>query len=130
MLHILPVGCQYRRTTYWPSLQGSSIPRRMLILEGGTDTLFWNFGKRLPAYAMWHARRAKSLTKPMHKPEIFISDTLEDEKASKLLSSHMAIRMLRDAYAMHLSWVSSKLSEWKRLTLRCQTGILYSVLTF
>jgi len=27
------------RTTYWPNIQGSSIPRRMLKLEGGTDTL-------------------------------------------------------------------------------------------
>ena len=77
----------------------------MLILEGGTDTLSRNFGNRLPAYAKSHARRAKALTRPMHKPEIFISDTLEDEKASKLFSSHMAMRMLRDAHARHLSSV-------------------------
>jgi len=130
MLHILPVGCQCCRTTYWPNLQGSSIPCRMLIFEDGTDTLSWNFSNRLPAYATWHARRAKALIRPMHKPEIFISDTMEDKKASKLLSSHMAMRMLRDAYAMHFSSVWSKLSEWKRLTLRCQTGMLYSVVTF
>jgi len=38
---------------------------------------------------------------------------LEDEKASKPLSSHMAMRMLRGAYAVHLSSVWSKLSSWK-----------------
>lgn len=73
MLHILPVGCQCYRTIYWPNLHGSSIPCRMLNLKGGTDTLSWNFGNRLPAYATWHARKAKALTRQMHKPEIFMT---------------------------------------------------------
>jgi len=110
-LCILPVGCQCCRTTYWPNLQGSSIPRRMLNLEGGTDTLSWNFGIRLPPYAMWQGRRAKALTRQMHKPEIFM--TLW--KTKKLVSCFHLIWQQE-------CWEMNMLCIWVQYEVNYQSG--------